>query len=96
MSKRRYVHIQYIKEISDTLKTVQDENGNPIVGGVLSIADILAKIGSVAFDTDAMPNTRQKVSQYMFLYESVCEDVFACVGTLLCLFVLSVLSLNWH
>ena len=62
--------IEYMHEVSNFLLNLKDGTGNKLVGDVTSIIDILQRIGTVAFDDNSLPETRQKVSQYIFLYES--------------------------
>ena len=40
------------------------------MGGVTSIVDILRQVSQVALGDDSLPDSREKVSQLMFLYES--------------------------
>lgn len=62
--------IQYMDRVNEFFYTVKDDSGQPLVGGVTSIIDILKKVGDVALDDASLPDTREKVSQYMFLFES--------------------------
>ncbi len=62
--------IRYIKKLSDFLPTIKDKDGNQIIGGVTSIADVLEKINFVVKGEKGLPETRKEVSQYMFLFES--------------------------
>jgi hypothetical protein len=62
--------IQYIHRVAEHLKTVVDANGQPVVGGITSIVDVLQKIGKVAVKDDRIPETREKTGQYLFLFES--------------------------
>lgn len=41
-----------------------------LIGGAISIVDVLKKIGKVTFNDDSVPQTREKISQYIFLFES--------------------------
>jgi hypothetical protein len=62
--------INYMKRVNDFLYNVKDSAGQPLVGGVTSIIDILKKVGDVAINDDRLPTSREQVSQYMFLFES--------------------------
>lgn len=62
--------IAYIDKVGMFLKNLKVDSGENIIGGTTSIADLLRKVGSVAFNNDSLPETREKVSQYMFLFES--------------------------
>jgi predicted RND superfamily exporter protein len=62
--------IAYIDRVDSFLKTIEDEKGQKLVGGVTSIVDVLKKIGKVAISDPSVPDTREKVSQYIFLFES--------------------------
>jgi hypothetical protein len=62
--------IAYIDKVGNFLKTVKNKKGEPIVGAVTSITDILKKIGDVALGDNNLPDSREKASQYMFLFES--------------------------
>jgi uncharacterized protein len=62
--------IKYIDQLGKYLVDIKDRNGDLMIGGTTSIADLLRKIGNVAFNTNELPQTREKVSQYMFLFES--------------------------
>lgn len=62
--------INYIDKVGKFLNTVKKEDGAQLIGGTTSIADVLRKIGKVAFNSDEIPDSREKISQYMFLYES--------------------------
>ncbi|MCK5883279.1 MAG: MMPL family transporter [Bacteriovoracaceae bacterium] len=62
--------IRYIKKVADFLPTIKDNEGNQIIGGVTSIVDVLVKINEVVKGEKALPQTREEVSQYMFLFES--------------------------
>lgn len=62
--------IAYMSHVGDFLESLKDDEGHPIVGGVTSIVDILAKVGAVAMNDPTLPESREKVSQYMFLFES--------------------------
>jgi uncharacterized protein len=62
--------IKYMEGVGNYLKSIKNPDGSKLVGDVTSIADVLKKIGSVALDDGSLPDTREKVSQYMFLFES--------------------------
>ena len=62
--------IAYIDKVDTFLKTQKNKDGKLLVGGVTSIVDVLKKIGKVAVGETGVPDTRNKVSQYMFLYEA--------------------------
>jgi predicted RND superfamily exporter protein len=62
--------IAYIDKLGQHLKTIKYKDGSNLIGGTTSIADLLRKVGKVAFKSDVLPDTREKVSQYMFLFES--------------------------
>lgn len=62
--------IKYMENVGNFLKTVKMPDGTPIVGDVTSITDVLKKIGGTALNDNRLPDTREKVSQYMFLFES--------------------------
>jgi len=62
--------IAFIDKADTFLKSIKDGNNEPIIGGVTSIVDILKKIGKVAIKDPSVPDTRDKVSQYIFLFES--------------------------
>jgi predicted RND superfamily exporter protein len=62
--------IAYIDKVGNYLKTIEDKDGKKLVGATTSISDLLKKVGSVAFNSTTLPDTREKVSQYMFLFES--------------------------
>lgn len=64
------VMIKYIEKIEHYLESVKDKNGLPIVGGINSIVGILEKVGAIALNDPTVPDSREKVAQYMFLYES--------------------------
>ena len=64
------VVINYMNKIGNFLQTVKGADGKPIVGGVTSIVDVLKKIGDVAVGDRSIPDSREKISQYMFLFES--------------------------
>ncbi len=62
--------IAYMEKISHFLAKVQTDDGQHIVGGVVSLVDILRKIGQVAYDDPSLPTSRDQIAQYMFLFES--------------------------
>lgn len=62
--------IAYMARVGDFLLSLRDAEERPVIGGVTSIVDILSKVGAVAVDDPALPDTREKVSQFMFLFES--------------------------
>ena len=62
--------INYMEQVNRFLYGIKDNEGVPLVGGVTSIIDILRKVGDVAMGDSSVPDTREKVSQYMFLFES--------------------------
>lgn len=61
--------IEYIHQVETHLKTLK-YNGSDLVGGTTSVVDVLRKIGSVAFNDESLPTSREQVGQYMFLFES--------------------------
>lgn len=62
--------IGYMQKVQNHLLSLRSGEGEPIVGGVTSILDILRKVGAVAMEDSSLPETREGVSQYMFLFES--------------------------
>ncbi len=62
--------IRYLESVQSFLLSVEDSDGQQIVGAVTSIVDILSKVGNVAFNDPSIPLERDKIAQYMFLYES--------------------------
>ncbi len=62
--------IRYIESVQAYLLSINDSNGQQIVGAATSIVDILSKVGNVAFNDPSIPLERDKIAQYMFLYES--------------------------
>ncbi|MGK5090526.1 MMPL family transporter [Deltaproteobacteria bacterium TL4] len=62
--------IQYMEKIQNFLRTLKDQEGRPIVGGMTSVVDILKKVGSTALNDAAVPDSREKVAQYLFLFEN--------------------------
>jgi hypothetical protein len=62
--------IKYMEGVGNYLKSLKNPDGSKLVGDVTSIIDVLKKIGSVALNDGSLPDTREKVSQYMFLFES--------------------------
>jgi len=62
--------IAYMSEVGEFLKGIRNQEGNAIIGGAVSIVDILKKVGAVAVGNPNLPTTREQVSQYMFLFES--------------------------
>lgn len=62
--------IAYIDKLGAFLNGQKDRNGKLLIGGTTSIADLLRKVGDVAFGNNQLPTTREKVAQYMFLFES--------------------------
>ncbi|MDB9786843.1 MMPL family transporter [Bacteriovoracaceae bacterium] len=62
--------MSYIERVGIFLNSIRKDDGTVIIGGTTSVADVLKKIGKVAFNTDKLPDTREKISQYMFLFES--------------------------
>ncbi|MDT8447808.1 MAG: efflux RND transporter permease subunit [bacterium] len=62
--------IAYMEQLSQHLQKIESAEGARIVGGVVSLVDILKKIGTVAYDDPSLPTTREQVGQYMFLFES--------------------------
>jgi predicted RND superfamily exporter protein len=62
--------IQYMAKVLDFITTVKTKDGRQVVGDVTSILDILKKVGEVALNDNRLPDSREKVSQYMFLFES--------------------------
>lgn len=62
--------IHYMAQLDEYFKGVNNADGTPLVGGVSSVLDALKKVGSVTFGTDELPQTREEISQYIFLFES--------------------------
>ncbi len=62
--------VAYMDKVGQFLKGVKNQDGSPLVGDVTSITDVLKKIGTVALSDGTLPDSREKVSQYMFLFES--------------------------
>jgi len=62
--------ISYMEEMQLFLLSLKDEEGKPIVGATTSIVDILRKVGQTAFNDSTIPKQRDKIAQYMFLFES--------------------------
>jgi predicted RND superfamily exporter protein len=63
--------VNYIHKLEKFLLNEKQKNSQKnLVGGVTSIVDVLKKIGKVTFNDDSVPQTRQKISQYIFLFES--------------------------
>ncbi|MCP5053076.1 MAG: MMPL family transporter, partial [bacterium] len=62
--------IAYMEKVGDFIKNVKTEDGRKVVGDVTSVIDILKKVGEVALNDNRLPDTREKVAQYMFLFES--------------------------
>jgi len=62
--------IKYIDNLGNYLKSLKSKDGKLLIGGTTSIADVLRKIGKVAFDKDSLPLTQKEISQYIFLFES--------------------------
>ena len=62
--------IAYMEKVSNFLIQLGDGSGNRVVGDATSIVDILKKVGDVAFQDSTLPDTKEKISQYMFLFES--------------------------
>lgn len=62
--------VAYIDKVGQFMAGLKDKNGNEMIGGTTSIADLLKKVGSVALGSSAVPDTHEKVAQYMFLFES--------------------------
>ncbi len=62
--------IKYIENVGNYLKTLHEVDGKPAVGGVTSITDVLKKVGEEALGDPSLPDTREKISQYIFLFES--------------------------
>ena len=69
-SVREPLVINYIAKIGDHLKTITDQQGKFLIGDVTSIVDVLKKVGKVAFNNTELPDSKEKVSQYIFLFES--------------------------
>ena len=61
--------VNYIAKLGDYMKT-REFHGQKIIGGTISLPDVLKKIGKVAFQDDSIPQTREQISQYIFLFES--------------------------
>ncbi|MBF0276335.1 MAG: MMPL family transporter [SAR324 cluster bacterium] len=62
--------VRYMEKVQNYLLSVRNSDGEAIVGGVTSIVDILKKVGKTALNDPALPDSRDKVAQYMFLFES--------------------------
>jgi predicted RND superfamily exporter protein len=62
--------IRYMAKVLDFVSTVKTKDGRQVVGDVTSFLDILKKVGEVALNDNRLPDSREKVSQYMFLFES--------------------------
>lgn len=62
--------INYIYKTGEFLKTLKTIDGKTAVGSVTSITDVLQKIGEEALGDNSIPDTKEKVSQYIFLFES--------------------------
>ncbi len=62
--------VQYMGKIQQYLLSVKNQEGQVIVGGVTSLVDILQKVGKTALDDPTLPDNREQVAQYMFLFES--------------------------
>lgn len=62
--------VHYIDMLGTFLKTLKDKEGNYLIGGTTSIADLVKKVGDIAFNKNEIPKTREEISQYMFLFES--------------------------
>lgn len=62
--------IRYMKKVGDFLVTIKDSEGQPVIGGVTSIVDVLEKINHTIKGKMELPLSREEVSQYMFLFES--------------------------
>ncbi|MCP4218815.1 MAG: MMPL family transporter, partial [bacterium] len=62
--------IAYMEKVDNFIKNVENEDGIKVVGNVTSITDMLRKIGDVAVNDNSLPDTREKASQFMFLFES--------------------------
>ena len=67
---RDYGIIAYMEEMQTFLLSVKYGDGKPIVGAATSIVDILRKVGKTAFNDSTIPRQRDKIAQYMFLFES--------------------------
>ena len=67
---RDFEIMSYMEEMQKFLLSVKDEGGKPIVGAATSIVDILRKVGETAFNDPMIPQQRDKIAQYMFLFES--------------------------
>lgn len=62
--------VKYIDKVSKFLMNEKDHKEDPLIGGITAFPDILRKIGKVAFNDERIPETVEKVSQYIFLFES--------------------------
>ena len=62
--------IAYMEEVQAFLFSIKDKEGKPIVGATTSIVDILRKVGKTAYNDSTIPRERDKITQYMFLFES--------------------------
>lgn len=62
--------IAYVDQMQGFLLGIRNENGEPIIGAATSIVDILRKVGKTALNDPAIPLTRDKITQYLFLFES--------------------------
>jgi len=62
--------ISYINKIQNFLLNLKDKDDENMVGGVVSIIDVLEKIGDTVLNDKTLPETREKISQFIFLFES--------------------------
>lgn len=64
--------VNYIDKLQKHMLSLKraNEPGKSMIGGATSLPDILKKIGKVTFNDESLPQTRQKISQYIFLFES--------------------------
>ena len=64
--------VNYIDKVEKHLQSLKQamHPEKQLIGGAISFADVLRKIGNVTFQDNSLPQTREKISQYVFLYES--------------------------
>ena len=62
--------IRYMEKVQNFLLTVKDAEGDQVVGAATSLVDILREVGKTALNDSTIPLSRDKIAQYMFLFES--------------------------
>lgn len=62
--------LSYIDKIGQFMNGLKDANGVEMIGGTTSIADLVKKVGDIAFDKRELPGSQQSIAQHMFLFES--------------------------